>query len=197
MSLPHSQEPGWQQLSSTLLCSTPHVQLRQTVLASPMRPAGRPWTIAHRKPAAVIAPLLRDGRFALIRQERPPTRRTHFEFPAGQVDELATPDAIEATARRELLEETGLICTSPLKRLGAFYSSPGFTDEFQTIFLASPCQPANGQNNLPSPEHDEAILEIVFWTPAQLATAVSSGQICDANTLCAFALLAAAGLIQP
>ncbi len=54
------------------------------------------------------------------------------EIPAGMVDDGDTP---EDTARRELLEETGLIALS-LKPLCQFLTTPGMTDEIVHLFYA-------------------------------------------------------------
>jgi len=54
--------------------------------------------------AVMIVPRLPDGKLLLERQYRYPLARVFIEFPAGKIDHGETP---EATARRELLEETG------------------------------------------------------------------------------------------
>ena len=72
----------------------------------------------HRKPAVVIAPLTREGRFVLIREERIPVRAAIWSFPAGQIDDTPEPDdaVIREVARRELREETGL--SVPIEDVG-------------------------------------------------------------------------------
>jgi len=54
--------------------------------------------------AVMIVPRLPDGTLLFERQYRYPLDRIFIEFPAGKIDSDETP---EATARRELLEETG------------------------------------------------------------------------------------------
>src|SRR5258706_15817685 len=52
--------------------------------------------------AALVVPVLADGRLVLERQFRYPVRRVMLEFPAGKIDAGETP---LATAQRELVEE--------------------------------------------------------------------------------------------
>lgn len=84
------------------------------------------------KPAVMIVPVVDNNKILLVRQYRPVINRKIWELPAGIIDKKETP---YQTAIRELEEETGLKARKLIK-LGAFYSSPGFTDELTTIFLA-------------------------------------------------------------
>ena len=190
-----SSSQGWREVGATDLCRTPHLQVREVQMVSPLRPEGRPWVVVHRKPAVVVIPRLADGRFLLIRQERPAVLREMCEFPAGQVDEVATPESLETTARRELREETGFICPGAMRRLGCFFSSPGFTDENQTIFLAEGVVAVEAFAEGPGPEADEAIAGLTFFSEYELRQAIREGVVCDANTLVSFALLSAYGLV--
>lgn len=95
---------------------------------------------AVRKSPAVCVLAIRDGLVLGVEQPRPVIGRATWELPAGIIDPGESP--LEA-ARRELAEETQL--TGSLEVLTSFYSSPGFTDEFTTLFLASALEPAEGQ----------------------------------------------------
>ena len=61
--------------------------------------------IVERPDAVAVVAVDRDGRVTLVRQLREPARRELLELPAGTVDEGEEP---QATAQRELEEETGL-----------------------------------------------------------------------------------------
>ena len=87
-----------------------------------------------RHPGAVAVVAVEDDQVVLVRQYRAAAGQALLEIPAGRRD--ATGEAPEATARRELAEEVGLECDS-LEELGAFYNSPGFSDEFSHVFLAT------------------------------------------------------------
>lgn len=183
---------GWRELGRETLVATPYLDVFRETVATPTRPAGVVWTVARRASAAVVAPRTPDGRYLLVRQERVPVRRELWEFPAGQVEGEATPEAIAATAHRELAEEAGARVAGELIPLGSYYSSVGFTDEQPHLFLATDVVPrAEGA----TPDAGEAIVECRAFTVAELRAAIASGEICDANTLALFARLVAAGHI--
>jgi ADP-ribose pyrophosphatase len=189
-------EPGWSPLGSDEKFHSPHMRLCVEKWRTPTRPDGCEWNVVHRKAAAVVAPLTTDGKFVLVRQERVPIRATIWEFPAGQIDEATEHDdaLIRATALRELREETGheLAEGGELLPLGFFFSSAGFTDEHSHLFLARPVRPhADGL----SPDEHEAITATGEFAASELRAMIASGEIRDANTLAAFARMAALGLI--
>lgn len=164
---------------------------RETV-ATPTRPDGIEWVVAHRRIAAVVAPRAPSGDFYLIRQERIPVRRALWEFPAGQIEGSVTEPSIRDTALRELGEEVGAECRGELLPLGMFFSSVGFTDECCHLFLATDVRPRPA-----GPAHDacEAILEVGLFSPENLREMIAAGDIVDSNTLATFARLTARGLL--
>ena len=83
---------------------------------------------------AVVIVAMHDGKYILVEQERVPLGRRCIELPAGLVgdeDDLG----IEATALKELEEETGFIAER-VERLGEFHSSPGMVSEGYTLVRA-------------------------------------------------------------
>ncbi len=74
-----------------------------------------------------------DPRLLLIRQYRHAAGGYLWEIPAGCRDGDEAP---EATARRELQEETGYLADH-LERLTTVWTTPGFTDEVIHLFLAT------------------------------------------------------------
>ena len=74
-----------------------------------------------------------DGRIPIVRQYRPCVEDYTWEFPAGTIDDGETP---EQAARRELLEEVGLVPTE-LVYLGSFYPDTGRLQVDSHSFFAS------------------------------------------------------------
>ena len=149
----------------------------------------------RRKSAVVIAPVTREGKIVLIRQERIPIRETIWEMPAGQVDEICERGSFKEVAIRELREETGydLAAEGELTLLGDFFSSPGFTDERAFLVLARPVQrSARG----PAHHESEAILDCREFSVAELERMIATEEIRDANTLAMFARIAARGIFD-
>ena len=185
---------GWQTLGHEELFRNKYLSVESVTVTSPTRPNPFTWTVCHRKAAVVVAAMTNEGRLLLVRQERVPIRATIWEFPAGQIDDTAEPEAIRATGLRELREEAGYELSSggEVISLGHFFPSSGFTDEHSHLLLA--------RTVVPHPEgheHDEheAITECRAFTPGELKEMIASGEVRDANTLAGFARLVAKGFI--
>jgi len=76
-----------------------------------------------------------DGKVILIDQYRVPVGGRCLELPAGLVGDEGQHESLEATAIRELEEETGFTCDL-VERLGEFHSSPGMVAESFTLVRA-------------------------------------------------------------
>ena len=89
---------------------------------------------------AVVIVAIHQGKYILVEQARVPLgNRRCIELPAGLVgdeDNLG----IEATALKELEEETGFLA-SRVERLGEFFSSPGMVAEGYTLVRAHGVRP--------------------------------------------------------
>jgi ADP-ribose pyrophosphatase len=125
--------------------------------------------------AAVILPLLDDGRVVLISNYRTALGRELLELPAGTLD---PPESPLECARRELTEETGYEAGT-LEPLVAFYSTPGICTEHMHVFVARKLQP--GPQRLGAGE--EIRLEPMEY--AQALRAIGEGWIEDAKTMLA------------
>ena len=136
--------------------------------------------IGHPGAVAMIA---LDGadRVLLVRQFRLAAGRTLLELPAGTLDRgadgsLEDPDL---AAPRELEEETGFRAGA-WRRLGSFWTAPGFATELMHLYLATDLSPAD-ENRL-APDEDERLeLEHVPWREA--VSMAERGEIADAKSL--------------
>ena len=155
----------WEVVSSAEEARGPIVALRSDVVRAPDGEVFSRQVLEH--PGAVAIVALDDAeRVLLIRQYRHPVGRLLWEVPAGLRDVAGEP--LLATARRELLEETGYRGQDWLV-LADFFSSPGISTERVRVFLA------RGLTLVPEserggyiPQHEEAHL-LVTWVPLDQA----------------------------
>ena len=143
--------------------------------------------------AVVIAPIDADDNLLLVIQYRLPAGGALLELPAGTLDvhDGNVEDPL-AAAHRELEEETGYRAGS-MERLGGFWSAPGFSTEYLTLYLATDLSPAT--ENRRGPDEDENLrLVRVPWREA--VAAVRRGIIEDAKSVAGILWLAD-GLADP
>ncbi|HLY31225.1 MAG TPA: NUDIX hydrolase, partial [Ktedonobacterales bacterium] len=140
--------------------------------------------VALRQPQQGNEPLV-----ALVRQRRPAIGADTWELPAGLIDPRDQGDPLRA-AQRELREETGYIAAD-WRPLAHEYSSPGFTNEVISLFLALDVRPMSGAD-AGQPEDSSEIAQ-VRWEPLDSAltlalTRSQSGAIADGKTLLGLSL---------
>ncbi len=136
--------------------------------------------IVQHPSSVVIVPLEDDGNVVMVRQYRKAVGRELLEFPAGVMEDDASP--LDA-ARRELREETGLDGTE-LIELGNFFAAPGSMTERLHSFLATGLF-----SNPLAPDDDERItLERVPF--AEAVRMARAGELNDAKTLASLLLAA-------
>jgi ADP-ribose pyrophosphatase len=110
-----------------------------------------------------------------------------LELPAGTLDthDGVVEDPLPA-AHRELEEETGYRAGS-MERIGGFWSAPGFSTEYLTLYCATDLRPA-GENRLGPDEDENLRLSRLPWREA--VAAVEGGVIEDAKSIAGILLLA-------
>lgn len=84
------------------------------------------------------------GGIMLVRQHRVVAGRDTFELPSGHVDDG---EMAEAAARRELLEETGMVCDR-LELLGVLIPDVGRLLNRMWCYFAADVRPAGGEVEL-------------------------------------------------
>jgi ADP-ribose pyrophosphatase len=196
------KEHGWKTISIERHFADAHLEVVTDHVLTPTRNQPQTWTIVHRKAAVVVAPMTRDGKIVLVRQERIPIRQAIWEMPSGQIDNAVAGvddpghprETIEQVALRELREEAGyeLAKDGELIPLGYYFSSPGFTDERGYFFLARQVVPCPNYVR----DESESILDCRSFMIAEIRRMIAENEIRDANTLSVCATLAARGLLS-
>jgi len=124
--------------------------------------------------AVAVIPVTDDKKIIFVEQYRKPLEQSLIEIPAGKLEQGERP---EVTAIRELEEETGYT-TNDLTYVTAFYTSPGFANEFIHIYLADSLEtlatPVKGD--------DDEFVEVLELTIDEAVSAVKDGTIQDAKT---------------
>lgn len=158
-------------MGATLL-ETERFRVKELSIVDPSGQTHRRAFIEH-PGAAVILPLLDDGRIVMIRNRRHAIDQTLWELPAGT---LEAGEAPMRCAHRELQEEAGYSAGS-LTPLCTFYSAPGTSTELMHAFVARNLQAAQTR-----PDPTEAI-DVQPQSNQQLDALLRAGDIQDAKTL--------------
>lgn len=130
-----------------------------------------------RHPGAVAVVPLDDEDVILVRQYRSALDAHLIEIPAGLRDVDGEPP--EETARRELIEEAGVIAGT-LEPLITIHNSVGFSDEMISIFVATDLSPTKRVFTDSPEEHDMEILRV---TLTEAEAMIRRGEITDAKTV--------------
>ncbi len=133
----------------------------------------REW-VAH-PGAALVIPVLDNGKLLFERQFRYPLQRIFLELPAGKIDPGEHP---LDTMRRELREETGYKARL-WRQLGTIHPCIGYSDERIELFWA------HGLSFVGDEPMPGELLEIVELTLADALLAVRDGEITDGKTIAA------------
>jgi 8-oxo-dGTP pyrophosphatase MutT (NUDIX family) len=143
---------------SKILYETEYLQFKAT-----QKPDGKgEWAYAHRanaKGIVVIVPLIDNERILFIKTRRPPLVAEGFEgfnieFPAGLVADVDKNETTQECAKKELLEEAGLVAESFEVLTQRLSSSGGCVSEVSTIVLAR----VNGAAERFEPQDDGGII---------------------------------------
>ncbi|GIU81179.1 MAG: NUDIX hydrolase [Acidobacteria bacterium] len=129
--------------------------------------------IVHHNGSAVIVPVFEDMTVTLVRQYRHAAGKYLLEIPAGSIEKG---ESVEECARRELLEEVGLMANK-LEKIAEFFVSPGFLSEKMFVFLATELRQTKQK-----PEFDE-ILEVERYDFPTVFEMIKSGKFEDAKTI--------------
>ena len=123
--------------------------------------------------ACAVVPIFENQDIMLVKQFRYPVAQIFYEVPAGKIDLKEFPDN---TAKRELLEETGLHCEQ-LFYIGHFYPAIGYADEIIHIYAAT------GLSQFKSDTDADEFLINKRMTFKEALQMISDGEINDGKTI--------------
>ena len=105
-----------------------------------------------------------SARIVVTREYRVALAGCEYGFPAGLVE---AGESVEAAARRELLEETGLKATRVMRTSPCLYSSAGMTDE-SVVMVYVECE---GEPSVAGNDSSE-LIEVLLLSPEE------AGRLC-------------------
>lgn len=123
--------------------------------------------------SVVLIPIAPDGRIVMVHNFRHAIGRALLELPAGTSSPGEPP---EATAVRELIEETGFRAAR-WERVFEMFPLPGATNEKMTFFRAFELSPGP-----PAPEVDEE-LETKLVSLDEALENIDRGVVCDGKSI--------------
>ena len=128
--------------------------------------------VVHHPGGAAIVAINDLQQVCLLRQYRYVAGGWIWELPAGKLEPAEPP---EATARRELSEEAGVVATDWVG-LGSMLSSPGVFAEVIHLYLAQGLAAAHSRHE------DSEVLEAHWVSFRQVCDMALSGELRDAKT---------------
>jgi ADP-ribose pyrophosphatase len=137
--------------------------------------------------SVVIIPVTAGGDVVLVRQYRAAIGRWVWELPAGS---LKPGEEIEQAAVRECHEEIGVV-PDRIRKLGAFYPTPGYCDELMHVYRADGLREPRADERATQDEDED--IEARAFTVDAIRTMIAAGEIIDLKTVAGLALLRDAG----
>jgi ADP-ribose pyrophosphatase len=128
--------------------------------------------IEHAECVAVV-PVDSEGNILLVKQFRKALEKELLEIPAGGIDPGEDPPT---AVKRELQEEIGFL-PGRIEKMGGFYSTPGFSNEFLYLYLATDLKASQLY------AEDTPGIVTVKIKPRQIKRLINSGEICDSKSI--------------
>ncbi|MBS3812889.1 NUDIX hydrolase [Candidatus Bipolaricaulota bacterium] len=135
--------------------------------------------VVHHPGGVVIIPVREADEgygVVLVKQYRYPAGKALWELPAGTLEEGETS---KDCARRELIEET-LYRPTSLKRVTDLYTSPGYSDESLTLYLARGLKRVD-EKKVDRPEEENLVAR--SFDLNEVLEKARNGEIRDGKTL--------------
>lgn len=182
MSTPLPQHPNpWKTLSTRETYSNPWIRVREDQVLNPSGGPGIYGVVEYKNRAIGVIPVDDGGFTWLVGQWRYCHERYEWEIPEGGCPAGESP--VEA-ARRELLEETGIVAASITPLLTGIQLSNSTTNEVCDVFVATGLSFAEAQ-----PEDTEQ-LEVLRLPLAEAIAMAKDGRIRDSVSVLALLAMA-------
>ena len=169
-------------VSSREVYRNPWITVREDEVELPDGSGGT-YGVVDRPDFALVIPREPDGSMWLVEQYRYAIGRRSWEFPQGTWPPGEQRGPIEALARAELREETG-IRADDLCHLGHLYTAYGFCSQGYDVWLATGL--TQGEADREPTEQD--MIQRLF-TVLEFEEKVRIGEIFDSHSLAAYGLL--------
>lgn len=170
----------WQRLDSTEVYQNPWISVHHENVITPGNTQGI-YGLVHFKGTAVgVLPIDEQGNTWLVKQTRYTLEEETYEIPEGGAPAGESP---EACAKRELLEEVGLVA-GELRHLMTLHLSNSISDERAEIYIAT--QLSLGERCLDDSE-DISVHKVTFEKALAMTL---SGEITDAISVAAITRVA-------
>lgn len=172
----------WQTISTKIVYESPWMVVHEDQVITPEGKPGIYSYVDQRGKSTFIVPVDNDGNSYLVQQQRYVTGETVWEIPAGS---STNDETYEETARRELLEETG-IQASTVRVLSEFYLANSSTSYKGAVCLATDLQKVTSQL-----DKTDGILGLRKLPLEEIKAMILRGEIVDGPTITAvFTVLA-------
>jgi 8-oxo-dGTP pyrophosphatase MutT (NUDIX family) len=175
------QKNPWTTLSSREIYLNPWIRVREDQVLKPNGTPGIYGVVEYRNRAVGVVPIDDEGYTWLVGQYRYTHNRYEWEIPEGGCPEG---ESLEDCARRELLEETGLVASELEPLLLDIQLSNSIGNETAHLFIARGLT-----QETPQPEDTEQITIRRLPLPEAIQMA-ATGQIRDSMSVIALLFLA-------
>lgn len=167
-----SRSNPWKTLSSRIAYENSRVRLREDAV---LRPDGREgiYSVVELRPSVGIIALSAERKIVLVGQWRYPLGRYSWEIPRG--GSMPGELDLQAVARRELREETGVEASYWL-HLGAVDVNNGVTTDVEHLFLATGLE--RGETH-PDPEEEIEVCWVPFAEAVRMALNGDITEVCS------------------
>ena len=180
MSLPRPANNPWTTTSTRLIYENPWIRVREDQVINPSGGTGIYGVVMFRNRAVGVVPVDDEDHTWLVGQYRYPHDTYEWEIPEGGCPEG---EELIACAKRELLEETGLVAER-YELIAEMQLSNSTTDEDAFLFLATGIRQTDA-----SPEETEK-LEVRRVPLTEAIRMAMDGEIRDAMSVAALLKIA-------